>query len=738
MARRRRLVVAVQLPLDVTQTRRRPTSLTVWAGLLSVAAGCAVAAPPAAAPVGPPTLQEKLGWILGLEDQRVLRDPSAPPRAEIPAPAAPGTAAETPAATPQPALRPVPDLLDLVVDAAPRVRRRAALAIGRVRRSEGVEPLAAALHDPEPEVRQMAAFALGLIGDDEAADALLLALRDPSPLVQGRAAEALGRLGVGDARDAIRELVSRYIIETYGIDPEDLSYPQTPAVEAFRLGLYALAELRAYEQLAAALLQPNGQPVIWWWPVADVLSRIDDPRTFSALSTLVGVQGSVGVSLAARGLGELGDPAAVEPLIELLDPERRDRRVLSAALQALRQFREPAATEALRQFVLRGDLDPILRYETVSALAGRADPVAVQVFVELLSDPWPPMRAAALRGLAEADAEMFLLVLSGLEPDPDWRVRVALAEGLVHAGPEVAGPFLIGMLEDADRRVVPAVLSTLVSVGAPEAGTVLLEHLEDDDLVVKKTAAMLLGVTQPPGALDALAAAYAAAADEPAYLARAAVVDAAGAIGGAAARDILTAALADRDWAVRVRAAQRLEDLVPGMDHGARIRPAPAGSTDYGMRALVDPSVSPHVYIDTPRGTIQIELAVLDAPLTAANFMRLARRGYFDGLTFHRVVSNYVVQGGDPRSDGEGGPGYTIRDELNQLPFLRGTVGMALDWEDTGGSQFFITRLPQPRLDGRYTAFGRVVAGMDVVDQLQPGDVMQRVRVWDGVQPLEP
>ena len=115
--------------------------------------------------------------------------------------------------------------------------------------------------------------------------------------------------------------------------------------------------------------------------------------------------------------------------------------------------------------------------------------------------------------------------------------------------------------------------------------------------------------------------------------------------------------------------------------------------------------------------------------------MRLAREGFFDGLSFHRVVPNYVVQGGDPRHDSEGGPGYTLRDELNELPYLRGTVGMALDWRDTGGSQFFITHSPQPHLDGRYTAFGRVVAGMEVVDALRPGDRILRILVWDGRRP---
>ena len=112
--------------------------------------------------------------------------------------------------------------------------------------------------------------------------------------------------------------------------------------------------------------------------------------------------------------------------------------------------------------------------------------------------------------------------------------------------------------------------------------------------------------------------------------------------------------------------------------------------------------------------------------------MNLARTGFFDGVTFHRVVPDFVIQAGDPRGDGEGGPGYTIRDEINQRPYLRGTVGMALDWEDTGGSQFFITHSPQPHLDARYTVFGRVLSGMDVVDQIQPWDVIRKVRVWDG------
>jgi len=135
---------------------------------------------------------------------------------------------------------------------------------------------------------------------------------------------------------------------------------------------------------------------------------------------------------------------------------------------------------------------------------------------------------------------------------------------------------------------------------------------------------------------------------------------------------------------------------------------------------------------ETAKGTVEIELSVLDAPQTAQNFITLARKGYFNGLQIHRVVPNFVVQDGDPRGDGSGGPGYTIRDELNDRPYVRGTVGMALAGPDTGGSQFFITHSPQPHLDGKYTVFGHVVNGMDIVDRLQQLDVIQRVRIWDG------
>ena len=132
--------------------------------------------------------------------------------------------------------------------------------------------------------------------------------------------------------------------------------------------------------------------------------------------------------------------------------------------------------------------------------------------------------------------------------------------------------------------------------------------------------------------------------------------------------------------------------------------------------------------MDTDRGRIVIDLFPQDAPITVNAFLQLVDRRLFDGETFHRVVPNFVVQSGDPRGDGWGGPGYALRDEINLHHYERGTVGMALSGPDTGGSQFFITLSPQPHLDGTYTVIGRVIDGMDIVDLITQGDRIQTVR----------
>ncbi|AUW93312.1 MAG: peptidylprolyl isomerase [Sulfobacillus thermosulfidooxidans] len=140
-----------------------------------------------------------------------------------------------------------------------------------------------------------------------------------------------------------------------------------------------------------------------------------------------------------------------------------------------------------------------------------------------------------------------------------------------------------------------------------------------------------------------------------------------------------------------------------------------------------------HTTIETDKGTMILELYPNEAPGTVANFAKLAQSGFYDGLTFHRVIPNFVIQGGDPNGNGTGGPGYTIKCETEGNPHkhLRGSLSMAHRGKDTGGSQFFICHSPQPHLDGVHTVFGRVTEGFDVLDNIRQGDHMIRVTIQE-------
>lgn len=137
--------------------------------------------------------------------------------------------------------------------------------------------------------------------------------------------------------------------------------------------------------------------------------------------------------------------------------------------------------------------------------------------------------------------------------------------------------------------------------------------------------------------------------------------------------------------------------------------------------------------IETPKGTIKLELYADKAPKTVKNFEDLAKRGFYDGLTFHRVIPDFMIQGGCPNGTGTGGPGYDFEDEFH--PDLRhdgpGVLSMANSGPNTNGSQFFITHVETPWLDGAHTVFGRVIEGQDVVDAVRQGDKMTSVTVVD-------
>jgi cyclophilin family peptidyl-prolyl cis-trans isomerase/HEAT repeat protein len=683
---------------------------------------------PAAPP--PVTWEQKLEWMLRLEDQRILRDPN-PPQPVVLKPAT----AKTPAVYAPP---PPSDLVRLLQDSEGRTRRRAALAVGRVGLREGVEPLAQLLGDTEPEVRQMAAFALGLIGDASGRGPLLQALQGTDPIVQARAAEALGLIGDKTDAAAIGAVVQAHIkagaLASVAADQE--TYPLAPPLEVIRLGLGALVRLQSYDAIAAAALDATGAPVSTWWPIAFALQRVNDPRAAAALTTLAATPGRYTASFAVRGLAASKTPQAVATLRAIIQQQQRQAHpaVVIQAIRGVAALGDAASAPALMAIVNDAASDPAVRLEAMTAFGTVATSEHADLLVDLLLDGGAGIRAVAYRALARVEPDTFMATIAGLDPDREWTVRAATAAALGTLPAERSLPRLTLMLQDRDQRVVPAVLTALGALDAPEIEPLLTERLRAADFVVRATAATVLADRKAQTAVPPIVAAYKESLGDSTYVARAAILAALHRLSPTVARDFLQDALADREWAMRVRAAALLREQ--GVtDTDAAIRPAPVRRQpgDPAWAGIVSPAYSPLAFIDTDKGRIEIELAVLDAPLTVDSFVALARANFFDGIAIHRVVPDFVVQGGDPRGDGEGGPGYAIRDELNQRPYLRGTVGMALDWKDTGGSQFFITHSPAPHLDARYTVFGRVVAGMEVVDRLMPWDVIRQVRIWDGV-----
>ncbi len=140
--------------------------------------------------------------------------------------------------------------------------------------------------------------------------------------------------------------------------------------------------------------------------------------------------------------------------------------------------------------------------------------------------------------------------------------------------------------------------------------------------------------------------------------------------------------------------------------------------------------MSLHAVFDTDRGQIKVELNPDKAPLTVANFVNLAQRGFYDGLNFHRVIADFMIQGGCPEGSGRGGPGYRFEDETgNGLGHERGVLSMANAGPSTNGSQFFITHVPCGWLDGKHTVFGKVVEGLDVVDAVKQGDKIRSLKI---------
>jgi cyclophilin family peptidyl-prolyl cis-trans isomerase/HEAT repeat protein len=616
------------------------------------------------------------------------------------------------------------------------VRRRAALATGRIGDPAATNLLVELMNDGDAEIRQMTAFALGLIGDKAGADRLVASLKDPDAVVRARSAEALGRIGdPAHAKDVAAMITAALPKDAplVTVRGDDAGSPSDPWLE-LRLGLFALARLKD-TAVAEALLLPGGRPRFDWWAATYTAMRIASPGLRPLLRAAAASSDPVSRALAARGLGVLKDQGSVELLAKLAAD--REEEVVVQALRALGAIGDPRGASAVATALNQASLT--VKLEALRALALLPSDKALRArVVPYVGHEMPWIRAAAFQALARIDRDDFALVLSGLDKDPSDIARRGLAAALGEAGDETSLSLLFGMLKDDDVRVLPAVLEALRKARGNDSIETLKRYLAHGDFAVRAAAAEGLAELRASGLSEALSAAYRQSLPDVDLDARLALIGALAVQKDDAARQQLREiAKSDPVRAVRARAAAKLREQ--GLD-------APSVGSELASRAALDyrdamlpfepigdrPLYTPRAILYTKKGRIEIHLDVIGAPLTTESFIELARRGFYNGLSFHRVVPGFVIQGGCPRGDGSGGPGYTLRCEINETPYGRGSVGMALSGKDTGGSQFFITMQPQPHLDGGYTVFGRVAAGMEVVDQIRPGDVIERVEIWDG------
>jgi cyclophilin family peptidyl-prolyl cis-trans isomerase len=291
--------------------------------------------------------------------------------------------------------------------------------------------------------------------------------------------------------------------------------------------------------------------------------------------------------------------------------------------------------------------------------------------------------------------------------------------------------------------VATEALTALAEIPGPVARAALLKALADDRIIIVESALDALathperyrreGPPSPPTADADVLAAIEAAVDRflPFPHAHAPLLSAAQALralGDPAAEPVLARLAVDARPVVRAAALEAYAGIA-GIAPPKALPPlAPARPVTHERKAELR-AARYQATIDTTRGAFIAELDPATAPGTVGSFVELAESGFFDGTEIHRVVPGFVVQAGDPTGTGMGDPGYSLACELSPLPYERGTLGMALSGKDTGGSQFFVTLSRQPHLDGNYTVFGRVVSGMDVVDLIEEGDLIERVRI---------
>jgi len=611
-----------------------------------------------------------------------------------------------------------------------KVARAAALAAGRVRDPAAAEDLGRLLNRKDRDRKIWAAFSLGLIGNDYSLKLLTQHLpMQKDPQVIGALLQAAGHAG-GESTLAT--------ISTYALSPDASPVETEAACRAIGIlwtgdsekwglppdllsGLAKLAAGRDPVALSAAfaLSRFKGAPAAL--PLKAILEAL-------ARATTPGTRGFLVRALAKVPSLEVGAVLAQE----MTSATAVDSQRIEAAKGLAAQEPSPAVLAALRRGLTENHSHLVFQtLETLFNLSTAAEKAADAVEAVYLNSTSPWLKGGALKTLASVTPKAARPRVLEALASPDPMVREAAVGALALTGSSEDLEKLVGYVNGSDPRLSASAVEALSLMPEDrlpgQARTALRTVIAQGDTAVVTLVAQVAERFRWKDFGGPLGASYRLLRSADQIEAKVAVLNALGAVGDHSLLDVLETGIQDGERLVASAAVAALKSIT-GRDESARIPPNSRVTAKTPGWGEAQAAAGATVTFKTTRGEIQLKMST-QAPLTAYRFVTLARKGFYDGKTFHRVVPGFVVQGGDPRGDGYGGPGFLIRDEPSPAAHERGTVGIATAGPDTGGCQFFINLGPNLHLDGRYTLFARVVSGVDVADRLEVGDKILSTRI---------
>ena len=609
-----------------------------------------------------------------------------------------------------------------------KVQQKAIVLLGQMRDSAAVPMILPFLQSSSNALVVESAFALGLIGSRRGADALVALYSKVNDLqIKQAIIEAVGH--AGDSSHV------EFLVTALGEQTPILK--QSAAVAIGQLAYWEKIDFSGHSDAFAELLDDDLNEIRW--RAAWALSRMADSSAYHYL-LLASKDVDPRVRMqCARGLGSMKVASTSSRLAEMAQSDP-DWRVRANAATAYGQM--PVAD--VRSMLPFEDENEHVRLSAISAIGAWAarnwdklsdndvesltDFFRERIASSSVAERWRE-RAGWLSAFAGAAKAGAIDVLREHKSDDNPLFLTRLAEAFGRTASPVVSADLLELYQAGSLPVKIYTLEAAQRLKGGVSNRMALDALQEKDPVLTALATSYLAQDSIMGPRfeSQILQGFES-------LSRPVDTEAASMIFSAMARlklqgaiPVLQQATRASDHAYAEAAAKALTDLT-GVEQAAQPAKKPPADDAFSMAELhrLRKAVAT---IETGKGAIKLTFFADESPLTVLNFVRLAEKGFYDGLNFHRVVPNFVIQGGDPRGDGWGSPGYSIRSEFNRLSYQRGMVGMASAGPDTEGCQFFITHSEQPHLDGRYTLFARVTDGMDVVDAIQLGDKIERISV---------